>query len=138
ERVVSDERMSWEIRTDVDTLSLILSSLQDNAITHGATAVDIRCVTRPSVVGAHRVGTPPPSPVYFVVSDNGPGIDPEFLPRAFEKFEKNSMSSGTGVGLYMVQVMVEAIGGSIEVATSPKGTIFQIALPARMKQREMA
>lgn len=138
EHVPSDERTTWEIRTDVDTLSLILSSLEDNAYTHGASEVEIRCVTRPSIVGAHMVGTPPPSPVYFVVSDDGPGIDPEFLPRAFEKFEKNSWSSGTGVGLYMVQVMVEAIGGSVEVATSPRGTTFQIALPGRMKLREMA
>jgi signal transduction histidine kinase len=38
----------------------------------------------------------------------------------------------------MVQVMVEAMGGSIEVATSPRGTIFQIALPARVEQKEMA
>jgi signal transduction histidine kinase len=136
--VEAEERVAYEVRTDVRTLSLVLASLADNAITHGASEVEVLGITRPLIEGAHRIGTRPPTPVYFVVSDDGPGIDPEFLPRAFEKFEKNSNSPGTGIGLYMVQVMVEAMGGSIEVATSPRGTIFQIALPARVEQKEMA
>ena len=116
------------IRSTSDTLPLSV----------GASEVEVLGITRPLIEGAHRIGTRPPTPVYFVVSDDGPGIDPEFLPRAFEKFEKNSNSPGTGIGLYMVQVMVEAMVGSIEVATSPRGTIFQIALPARVEQKEMA
>ncbi len=126
-----------EVRTDVATLSLILSSLTDNALTHGATTTEIHCDTRPGIEGMVEIGRRPPTPVYFIVSDDGPGIAPNFLPRAFEKFEKDSRSSGTGVGLYMVRLMVEAIGGSIEVTTSPGGTTFQIALPARVVQKEM-
>jgi two-component system OmpR family sensor kinase len=69
------------------------------------------------------------------VEDDGPGIDPHFLPRAFEKFEKHSSSSGTGLGLYMARLMVEALDGSISVSTSPSGTTFQIAVPAVVRSR---
>jgi two-component system OmpR family sensor kinase len=84
-----------------------------------------------------EIGDRPRQAAYFTVSDDGPGIDPDFLPRAFEKFEKNSFSSGTGLGLYMVQLMVAALGGSVAVETSPAGTIFQIAVPARIGDRVM-
>ena len=71
--------------------------------------------------------TPPPQPagdvgypelVISVVAD-GPGIDSEFLPRVFEKFEKISFSSGTGLGLYVVRLMADAIGCSVAVASGP-------------------
>lgn len=125
------------VRTDVPTVGLVLSSLADNARTHGASNVEVRCVTEPVIDGMAKVGVRPGRAVYFIVADDGPGIDPAFLPRAFEKFEKNSRSPGTGLGLYMVRLMVEAIEGSIEVDTSPRGTVFQIALPARAPERVM-
>lgn len=133
-----DDAPPMEVRTDVPTLSLVLSSLADNALTHGATRATVQAVVRPEIESMLEVGSRPPTPVYFVVADDGPGIEPAFLPRVFEKFEKNSSSSGTGIGLYMVRVMVDALGGSIDVSTSTQGTTFQIALPARVRQREMA
>lgn len=125
------------VRTDVRTVALVLASLADNARTHGASHVDIACSTEPIGEPMIELGRPPSNPVYFTVSDDGPGIDPEFLPRAFEKFEKNSFSSGTGLGLYMVQLMIEALHGSIAVHTSSLGTTFQIALPATTLDRVM-
>lgn len=136
--LVGDDTLPVEVNTDVRILSMVLSSLTDNALTHGASRVAVHCLIQPRIEGMLQIGVRPPHPVYFLVSDDGPGIDRAFLPRAFEKFEKNSRSSGTGLGLYMVQVMVEAIGGSIEVFTSPSGTTFQIALPARADLTEMA
>ncbi|MCI0425632.1 MAG: ATP-binding protein, partial [Actinobacteria bacterium] len=59
-----------------------------------------------------------------------------FLPRIFEKFEKSSFSPGTGLGLYMARMIVEALDGSIAVETSQSGTTFQISLPMlRARQR---
>jgi signal transduction histidine kinase len=84
-----------------------------------------------------ELGTPPETAVFFTVADDGPGIDPEFLPRAFEKFEKNSFNSGTGLGLYLVRLMVEALSGAIGVRTTPQGTTFQIALPALVRESVM-
>jgi len=125
------------VRTDVKTLALILASLSDNARTHGAQEVVVGCSGKEAIQPMIEIGDRPREAVYFTVGDDGPGIDPEFLPRAFEKFEKNSFSSGTGLGLYMVQLMVVALGGSVAVETSPAGTTFQIAIPARVGDRVM-
>ncbi|HSM44029.1 MAG TPA: HAMP domain-containing sensor histidine kinase [Acidimicrobiia bacterium] len=126
------------VNTDVSTLSLILKSLADNARTHGAEVVAIGCsATTPLIETMVEIGTPPATAVFFTVADDGPGIDPEFLPRVFEKFEKNSFNSGTGLGLYLVQLMVEALSGAIGVRTTPQGTTFQIALPALVRENVM-
>ena len=118
------------VRTDLKTLSLVVSSLVDNALTHGATKVAVSCSSGDLGRLMLEVGERPDQATFFTVADNGPGIDPEFLPRIFEKFEKNSFSAGTGLGLYMVRLMVGALEGSIGVATSPKGSVFQLAVPA--------
>jgi signal transduction histidine kinase len=117
------------VMTDLQTLRNLVSSLADNAFTHGARNVRIHCSTsevhEPHIV----VGTVPESAVYISISDDGPGIREEFLPRAFEKFEKDSRSSGTGLGLYMARLMAEAMDASLMVWTSSEGTTFSIGLP---------
>lgn len=118
------------VRTDAGALGLVVASLVDNAFTHGAHAVSVGCATRPQVEPQLEVGTRPDGAIFITVADNGPGIDREFLPRIFEKFEKSSFSSGTGLGLYMARVIVEALEGSLSVETSPNGTTFQISVPS--------
>lgn len=125
------------VQTDIRTLTLVVNSLADNARTHGASNVEVEAALDPVIEPMMELGEQPGSAVFLTVRDDGPGIDPEFLPRAFEKFEKNSFSSGTGLGLYMVRLMVEALGGAIAVDTSPDGTTFQIAVPARIEDRVM-
>lgn len=125
------------VTTDLSTLAIVVASLADNAITHGAYRVGLTCGTTPTVEPQVVVGEKPPSAVYVKVADDGPGISPDFLPRIFEKFEKSGFSSGTGLGLYMVRLMVEALGGSVGVTTSPQGTEFEIAVPAVFSE-EMA
>lgn len=125
------------IETDVSTLKLIIDSLASNAITHGATHIDVVCKATNGIDEMFEVGNQPDTAVFFTVADDGPGIDPNFLPRAFEKFEKDSFSSGTGLGLYMVRLMVEALMGSIAVHTSSHGTTFQISLPAMVRSQAM-
>lgn len=125
------------VNTDVKTLGLVVSSLAENARTHGASNVEVTCSASSMRGAMHEVGERPESAVFIGVTDNGPGIDPQFLPKVFEKFEKDSFLSGTGLGLYMVRLMVEALHGSISVRTSPEGTTFQIALPALVTSREM-
>lgn len=115
--------------TDATTLPRLVSSLVANSFTHGATRVVIRCVGRLPFSPRFEVGERPSDGLYFVVADNGPGIDDEFLPRAFEKFEKRSFSSGTGLGLYLAKMMVEALGGSIAVTTGERGTAMAVSIP---------
>ncbi len=69
------------------------------------------------------------------VSDTGVGIDPEELPKIFDKFyrvkhPKTRQVMGTGLGLAIVKGVVEAHQGSIEVESVPnQGTTFRITLP---------
>lgn len=118
------------VETDTDALVQLIQSLADNARSHGATHIRVSCQRELPFVPDHTVGDAPADPVYFLISDNGPGIDPEFLPRAFEKFEKRGRTSGTGLGLYLVRMMAEAIDGYLAVSTGPSGTTMAVGVPA--------
>jgi signal transduction histidine kinase len=119
-----------EVRTDLGALSLVIASLVDNALTHGATTVRVGCWPTEQIDSQLEVGERPQLGVYITIADDGPGIPRFFLPRIFEKFEKSSFSPGTGLGLYMTRMIIEALEGSIGVETSSEGTTFQISLPA--------
>jgi signal transduction histidine kinase len=70
--------------------------------------------------------------VKLSVSDNGPGIPAEVLPKIFQPyFTTKSAKQGTGLGLNIVQRLVKEAGGALHVHTkSGEGTIFTIYLPA--------
>lgn len=71
--------------------------------------------------------------VEVTVSDSGPGISPDILPRIFEPFftTKNAGATpGTGLGLSTVYTMAEQDGLGLGVDTG-KGTTFRIAIPVR-------
>lgn len=69
------------------------------------------------------------------VADNGCGISAEDLPHIFEPFwqsESNGITIGSGIGLSLVQQLVAAMGGSIEVKSAPgAGTVFLLSFPMR-------
>lgn len=71
--------------------------------------------------------------IIFQVSDTGPGIEPEKLPYIFDlyyKADKKAKVSGTGLGLYIVQNLVEAHAGTITVdSVLDEGTTFTIVFP---------
>ena len=72
----------------------------------------------------------------IVVTDNGMGIKKELLGRVFEMFFKaNYVSDGTGLGLYLVKIAVEKLGGNIKIESEEdKGTTVIIFLPASAKK----
>ena len=129
-----EEVLAVRLRTEPETLAQIVASLSDNAVTHGATEVFATCSTSLGFSPDLEVGERPSPAAFITVIDNGPGIDHEFLPTAFEKWEKDSFSSGTGLGLYVVRMMAEAIQGSISVSTSPEGTSMAIAVPCAIAE----
>jgi signal transduction histidine kinase len=63
------------------------------------------------------------------VEDKGPGIPDEMRQRLFVPFASAGKAQGTGLGLAVVKLMVEAHGGTIAVHSSEKGTRFEIDLP---------
>ena len=69
--------------------------------------------------------------VRLTVSDNGPGIPPEVLPKIFQAyFTTKDARVGTGLGLNIVQRLVKESGGALHVKTATgEGTAFSVYLP---------
>ena len=76
------------------------------------------------------------------VTDHGPGIAPEQQHAIFERFKKaparGEKKEGFGLGLYIVQQLVEAHGGTIHVQSTPgQGATFTVELPLETARREV-
>jgi signal transduction histidine kinase/CheY-like chemotaxis protein len=112
---------------DPDKLTRVLTNLIDNAIKY--TARDGRVVVEVKLAG--------PRSVAIAVSDTGEGIEPDALPRLFDRVfrvqrpDKESVSSHR-IGLFIVKDLVERHGGTITVESEPgKGSVFTVTLPLR-------
>jgi signal transduction histidine kinase len=77
--------------------------------------------------------------VELVVSDNGPGIAPEYHERVwgiFQTLHARDKVEGTGIGLSVVRKIVESRGGSVHLESAPgAGATFRVILP-RVARRE--
>jgi signal transduction histidine kinase/CheY-like chemotaxis protein len=76
--------------------------------------------------------------IEIVVRDTGPGVDPRFLPHAFERFRQGAAGTtreygGLGLGLAIVRHLVELHGGTVAASNNDPGpgASFRIMLPAR-------
>ncbi len=110
---------------DMDRLAQVLTNLVANALAHGNpdSTVTVRVEPREEevLVSVHNQGTP---------------IAPEALGRIFEPFWRGGAlldkrtSGGLGLGLFIVQEIVRAHGGTLGVRSSrSEGTTFSVALP---------
>ncbi|MGI8714413.1 MAG: sensor histidine kinase [Solirubrobacteraceae bacterium] len=72
----------------------------------------------------------------IVVSDTGPGLAEEDLPRAFDRFYlynryRSERAVGSGLGLAIVKELIAAMGGEVRAATRPEGGArFALSVPA--------
>jgi len=71
--------------------------------------------------------------VEITVSDDGPGIAADVIPRIFDPFfTTKDVGEGSGLGLSIVHGIVDRHGGRIEVESQlGQGTTFRITLPSR-------
>jgi signal transduction histidine kinase len=95
-------------------LAQVVASLLENALVHGAGAVSVRA----REAGEH---------VVVEVSDEGPGVPPDLVPRIFER--SVSGASRTGLGLALARALVEADGGRLELVR-PRPPVFAVFLCA--------
>jgi signal transduction histidine kinase len=101
-------------RGDAAALERVLTNLVQNAMEHGGRHVTVR------VVGSA-----------FEVEDDGPGIPPEERERVFEAFHRlRPRSTGSGLGLNLVQQVVDRHGGRVSIlAAESGGAIVRVELP---------
>jgi signal transduction histidine kinase len=108
---------------DAGGITTVLDHLLDNAVKYSPNG-------GPVVVSMHHDD----ERVVMSVADRGIGMDPEQASHCFEKFwQAESIDGrrfgGTGIGLYIVRSLVEAMGGRISVDTEPgSGATFTVAL----------
>lgn len=100
-----------EVYADKEKIKQVLINLAENAIKYGH---ENGLIT----AGCYLVDE---KNIYVEISDNGPGIDSEHLPRLFERFYRadksrsRSIGGGTGLGLAIVKHIVEAHGQTVNV-----------------------
>ena len=114
-----------ELQADPLALESIFGNLIANAITYTPDGGSIRVEV--DLAGVN---------VRVRVIDNGIGIAEKHLTRIFERFyrvkdEATRYITGTGLGLPIVKGLLDAMGGIIEVQSTPgEGSIFTVLLPA--------
>jgi signal transduction histidine kinase len=109
---------------DAEAMAIVISNLLENAVKYGGVpaAVEIDL----SMDGNRAV---------IEVADNGAGISDDDVEMIFGRFyrggdEMTRTARGTGLGLYLVQQIVEAHRGKVEVtSTGSTGTIFRVTVP---------
>ncbi len=115
-----DDVVAW---VDPVHLSQVITNLLTNAAKYGADKVIL------SATSSH-------GRVVISIADNGPGVEPDFVPYLFDRFSRSAAARsgrqrGSGLGLYIVRDLLAANGGTIRYATSPSGGAeFRIDLHA--------
>ena len=75
----------------------------------------------------------------FTVKDNGIGMSPEFVKHVFDPFERESTATqsgiqGTGLGMAITKNLVEMMGGTIQVESTPgRGSTFTVEFSLRLQ-----
>jgi len=105
---------------DRSVLERVIGNLITNAIRHGAPPVHI--ASRQN--GSH---------LHVSVHDNGDGIDPEFVPNLFGRFQRSDAArqsgTGAGLGLSIARLYARAHGGDLVYEPDAVGTRFDLVLP---------
>ena len=122
--IIQDVRQDSPILIQEDDLYQITFNLAENGIkynTHGGTLT----------ISLYREE----DDAILSVSDTGVGIPDDALPRLFDRFfrvdkARSRKSGGSGLGLSIVQSLVERNGGSISVSSKPgEGSVFTVRFP---------
>jgi hypothetical protein len=116
---------SLVVYADPQQLSELLAAIVENALQADdprATRIEINSPSRPS-----------DETVRIVVTDNGPGMPPEVVERAFDPFfSHRAAGRGRGMGLSRAYRLAEINGGRIWIDSTPRqGTTVTIELPGR-------
>jgi signal transduction histidine kinase len=108
---------------DPALLTTVFRNLFANGIEHGRQGGRVEARVRQE-----------PGFVTVEIEDDGPGLAPDVLPRAFEPFVRGDPArgvGGAGLGLSIAKRIVEAFGGTIRLSSGPRGgALVVVRLPA--------
>ena len=108
---------NYQVRVSKEILETVLSNLMTNSLQNEATRVEV------DVREQNRE-------VILEIRDNGRGISPGNRDKIFIPFfTTNREKGGTGLGLRIVQTMIEAHSGKIELGETQEGTLFILHFP---------
>lgn len=120
--------LNLSVEADPERLHQCLANLIDNALKYAPAPSPVELAVALQEGSAGGL-------VVFHIRDHGPGVPAAERQRVFELFQRGSqgavVSGGTGVGLAMVKLLAERMGGRVQVSDRPGGGAdFQLLLPA--------
>ena len=114
---------------DPDRLQQVVWNLLSNAVKFTPRGGHVRAPPRTATTPSMQI----------VVSDDGQGIEPAFLPHIFERFRQadsrfSREHGGLGLGLAIVRELIELHGGTVSASSDGpgKGATFRVRLPSRI------
>jgi two-component system sensor histidine kinase FlrB len=116
---ISTQAPNLMVRANAPSLVSAVLNLATNALQAAGATLDLELLARRSAEGRAQI----------IVSDNGPGVPRKIRERIFEPFF-TTRARGNGIGLSIVKSVVEAHGGSVQLAESRVGATFVVELPA--------
>jgi signal transduction histidine kinase len=123
QRILVDTEAPLLAKLDTLRFEEVVTNLLSNAVKYGS--------GQPIEVRVHHADTADLARVEVI--DHGPGIDPAAAKRIFEPFQRAGSAEsvpGLGLGLYVVKMIVEEHGGTIDVESQPgQGSRFIVDLP---------
>lgn len=132
-----DLRVHWSIAPDLPVLhtdAVKLKMVIDNLLTNALKFTEVGMI---SVSAAARNDG-----VVFSIADTGPGIPAEELTVIFEPFRQGGTfatrrQGGVGLGLYIVQQLLNMLGGTITVTSElGKGSTFHVWVPREVTKQD--
>jgi PAS domain S-box-containing protein len=102
-----------EVMVDPDKFTQVVTNLIENGVRHGEGTVTVTLSEMPG--WADFPG------VHMTVDDQGAGIAEEIRQRVFTKFWKHGARGGSGLGMYLVNGLVKAHGGMLDIDDAPGG-----------------
>lgn len=123
-KIVFTPEDDFFVKADKERLMQVISNLMNNAIKF----------TGEGTITVILKSKEENNELIVSIKDTGSGIDPEIMPRLFSKFATKSQT-GTGLGLFISQNIVEAHGGKIwaENNSDGRGSTFSFSLPLTNK-----
>jgi signal transduction histidine kinase len=113
-----------DVIADPDKFTQVVTNLVENAVRHGDGTVTVRLQELPAWATSRASSSP--------WTTRATGIPDTIRQRVFTKFWKHGERGGSGLGMYLVNGLVRAHGGQVEIEDAPGGGARIVVLGRRI------